>query len=81
MFKRDIEAIKSWTDRTVKTSRRINFVKIRNNMYDFETSGKGHNNRCTWCASFRTALKTHFGNLVEQTGDCPLNPRESTTQV
>lgn len=66
----DIETIKHWTDEKVKTSGEINFNKAGNRYYELKISGRGHDNRCTWCESFRTALNTRTDNLVEQRGSC-----------
>lgn len=68
----DIETIKKWVDEKVKIFGHIDFVKSGNYIYNLEVSGRGNDNRCTWCSSFRTALKTHFGDLIEQIDDCPL---------
>jgi len=68
--KKDVETIKRWTDGKVKTSGEITLSKTGKRVYNLEIAGRGYDNRCRWCESFRTALKTRTGNLVERRGTC-----------
>lgn len=70
--RKDVETIKRWTDSKVETSGRINLNRAGERGYELEIAGRGHDNRCTWCESFRTALNTRTKNLVkvEQRGAC-----------
>ena len=59
-----IEQIRDWTDKTVnfEGNPRI-WIKRRNPgeypaEYELNIRGRGHDDRCTWCESFRTALAT-----------------------
>ncbi|MCK4397501.1 MAG: hypothetical protein KAV25_00745 [Methanophagales archaeon] len=68
--RKDVETIKRWTDSIVKTSGKINLNRAGKRGYELEIAGRGRDNRCTWCTSFRTALNTRTKNLVEQCGAC-----------
>ena len=57
-FLRELE---SWVDDRIKTdsiSTSIEIEKLTPNKFNLLISGKGKDNRCTWCRSFRTSLKT-----------------------
>jgi hypothetical protein len=68
--RKDVETIKRWTDAHVGTFGKINLIRTGERGYELEIVGKGPDNRCRWCESFRTALNTRTNNLVEQRGAC-----------
>lgn len=68
--RRDVETIKSWTDSKVETSGKIKLNRAGERGYKLEIVGKGRDNRCRWCGSFRTALNSRTKNLVKQRGAC-----------
>lgn len=66
---KELFKIKKWTDAN------INLVKswIEKGAQNYTLKIRGHKNRCIWCRSFRTALKTHMLDLtctVKQTNRC-----------
>jgi hypothetical protein len=60
-----IKTRKNWTDNKIKTRAKIKITSIRSNNFVLVINGRGKDNRCTWCQSFRTAL-TGFLNIEYQ---------------
>ncbi len=59
--KESFKEIENWVDNKVKTdaiSTKIEIEKLNPYKFNLLISGKGKDNRCTWCRSFRTSLKT-----------------------
>lgn len=63
-IKKKIFDVRDWTDKNVKLKKgaRIWFEK-KGEGYRLIISGRGADERCTWCRSFRTALKTSMFDL------------------
>lgn len=55
-----IKQAEEWVNEKMKTdfSTSINLEKVGKNRFELLVSGIGHDGRCSWCKSFRTALKT-----------------------
>lgn len=70
LIRKDVETIKEWTDGKVKTTGRIRFKKSGTRGFDLKIIGKGADNRCRWCKSFRKALSTKTNNEIERRGHC-----------
>ena len=57
----NLNKIESWVDKKVETNPLSTDIKIEKSAprkFSLLISGKGKDNRCTWCRSFRTSLKT-----------------------
>lgn len=57
----ELKELEGWVDDKVKTkdfSTSIGLEKINPHKFELLINGIGHDNRCRWCKSFRTALKT-----------------------
>lgn len=76
---KEIVDIKKWTDETVNLKRTARVWLKRTNpdeyppKYELIISGRGEDERCTWCRSFRTSLETHMKKLncsIDQHGSC-----------
>ena len=76
---KEIIKLKGWANRTVNLKARGRAWIERENTkglppkYLLMISGQGYDERCTWCRSFRTALKTRMLELkcmVQQKGSC-----------
>jgi hypothetical protein len=76
---KEIIDIKKWTDETVdlKPTARAWIKRVNPNKYPPKykliISGRGYDDRCTWCRSFRTAMKSHMEKLncsISQNGSC-----------
>ncbi|MCX6819624.1 MAG: hypothetical protein NT129_06540 [Candidatus Aenigmarchaeota archaeon] len=69
MSGKEIIIIRNWTNKNVKLkpSARAWIERINPNeeppRYFLKISGRGNDERCTWCRSFRTALRTR---MIEQ---------------
>jgi hypothetical protein len=60
---RIIEDIRKWTDKNVHVEGARIWIKPWSKIghpgeYDLNIKGRRHDDRCTWCESFRTALST-----------------------
>jgi len=56
-----LKGLEDWVDKKVEIDSiltKIEIEKITPNKFKLLISGKGNDNRCTWCRSFRTSLKT-----------------------
>ncbi|MCK4796214.1 MAG: hypothetical protein KAT05_02465 [Spirochaetes bacterium] len=51
-----IKTSKNWTDNKIKTIAKIEMKSISSNNCVLIINGRGTDNRCTWCKSFRTVL-------------------------
>jgi hypothetical protein len=60
-----IKSRKEWTENKIKTSAKIEITSTDSNNFSLVINGRGRDNRCTWCQSFRTAL-TGFINIEYQ---------------
>ncbi len=60
-----IKARKNWTDKKIKTNAKIEITSTGLNNFILIINGRGKDNRCTWCESFRTAI-TGFLNIEYQ---------------
>lgn len=58
-----IKTRKNWADNKIKTRAKIEMTSTNNVV--LVINGRGQDNRCTWCQSFRTAL-TGFLNIEYQ---------------
>jgi len=76
---KEIIDIKKWTDETVdlKPTARAWIKRVNPNRYPPKykliISGRGYDDRCTWCRSFRTAMESHMEKLncsINQNGSC-----------
>ena len=76
---KEIVDVKKWTDETVDLMHTARVWLKRTNpgeyppKYELIISGRGRDERCTWCRSFRTALETHINKLkysIDQKGSC-----------
>ena len=56
-LKNNIYAARDWTNNAVKTTAQIDFEELADG-YALIINGTGHDKRCEWCKSFRTALRT-----------------------
>lgn len=74
-----IEDMRKWTDKTVYVKGARIWIKPRSKIgypgeYDLNIKGRGHDDRCTWCESFRTALTTKLKEdlncSVREIGGC-----------
>lgn len=75
-----IEEIRKWTDKTVHLEGNTRIWLKRKNPdeypaeYELNIKGRGHDDRCTWCKSFRTALitkiKEELHYSIEEIGGC-----------
>jgi len=80
MSGKEIVDIKKWTDEKVKLDSTARTYLKRDNpgeyppQYELVVSGKGKDNRCTWCRSFRTALEKRMDEL-----DCEIEQNDSCT--
>lgn len=57
---KNLKDIENWVDQNVKTdpfSTNIEIERLTANKFSLVISGKGKDNRCVWCRSFRTSLK------------------------
>ncbi len=62
--------IKQWADSHINTSGKITLTPSQQTIYDLEIVGKGYDDRCTWCDSFRTTLQSEIKEIFTQQGDC-----------
>lgn len=75
---KEIFEIKNWVDKKVDLHKPAWIYIKRTNTdlppeYSLIIRGRGEDERCTWCKSFRTSLKNHFekqGIEVEEVGGC-----------
>ena len=76
-----IDEIKKWVDTTVKLKHTARCYLKRTNPGSFPPeyrlfiTGKGKDERCTWCESFRTTVQNKSkerGILIERQEGCPL---------
>jgi len=74
-----IEDIRKWTDKTVHVKDARTWIEPRSKLghpeeYDLNIKGRGHDDRCTWCKSFRTALRTKIKEdtkySIQEKGGC-----------
>jgi hypothetical protein len=75
---KEIADMKKWTDEAVGLKRNARVGLKRTNSeeyppkYELIISGRGEDERCTWCRSFRTSLETNMKQL-----NCPINQHGS----
>ncbi len=76
-----VDEIKKWVDTTVKLKHTARCYLKRTNPglfppeYRLFVTGRGRDERCTWCESFRTAMQNKLkekGILIERQDVCPL---------
>ncbi len=74
---KEVFEIKNWVDKVVDLHKPawIYIKKINDSPLEYSLiiKGRGQDERCTWCQSFRTSLKTHFKKLgieLKEIGGC-----------
>ena len=73
-----IEKIQNWTDNKIQLKGpNIWFRRLNNNepaIYELNIKGRGYDDRCTWCKSFRTALNSScikdYNSIVQYKSCC-----------
>ncbi|MBP1908309.1 hypothetical protein [Methanolobus bombayensis] len=70
--KNNVEVIYNWTFRKVHyTNGNISLKKLDHRIFELTIKGRGRDDRCRFCKSFRTALNTSTNGISSVLKDCP----------